>query len=398
MRFSYQATDPEGEKLYQGFVEASSLAEARQKLRDMGLYPLSLSPARRVRRRRPRIGDLVLFAEQFASLIQAGVPLNQSLTTLSMQATDPTLKQALREVRARVEAGTSLSEAMRHYPEVFPPLMVRLVAAGELGGFLEVALSRIARYLDAAYTLQQEIKSALMYPVFVIFVVIAAVIGLLVFVVPVFARIYALAGKALPLPTQILLGISGFLRANGLWLLAALAAGAWAFISYARTPEGARVVGRWLVRLPIVGPLVHKNEIARFARTLASLYASGVNVVAALEAARDLVGNAFLRDAVDDVIEDVTKGLTLSQAMAKRAEIFLPLFVRMVGVGEESGQLDAMVDQAAGYIEREVSYSTKRLASMIEPVMTLVVGILVLGMALALYLPLFDLPQTLLRK
>jgi len=398
VRFSYQATDESGERIYQGYLEARDLREARIKLREMGLYPLSLAPERGGRRRRPGVGDLVLFAEQFASLVGAGVPLTQALTTLSLESPHPTLRFAAREVRARIEAGESLSEAMSHYPEAFPPMMVRLIAAGELGGFLEATLRRIAQYLDKSYELEQKVKTALMYPAFVILVVLAAVVVLLVVVVPVFARIYAMVGEELPLFTRALIGSATFLRQNGLYLLAGLAGAVYAFRAYYKTPAGAFVVDRWMLRLPVLGVILQKSGLARFGRTFAALYASGVHVLAGLEAARDLAGNAYMRAALEEVIEDVTKGQSLSQALAKHPDVFVPLFVRMVSVGEESGNLETMVEQAANHLEREVEYATKRLSAMIEPVLTVVVGAMLLGMALALYLPLFELPAKLIRR
>ena len=398
MRFSYQATDETGERVYQGYLEARDLREARVKLREMGLYPLSIAPERAGRRRRPGVGDLVLFAEQFASLVGAGVPLTQALTTLSLESPHPTLRFAAREVRARIEAGESLSEAMAHYPEAFPPMMVRLIAAGELGGFLEATLRRIAQYLDKSYELEQKVKTALMYPAFVILVVLAAVVAMLVLVVPVFARVYATIGEELPVFTQVLIATATFLRKNGLYLLAGLALAVFGFRAYYRTPGGAFAVDRWLLRLPLLGPVLQKSGLARFGRTFAALYASGVHVLAGLEAARDLTGNAYMRAALEEVIEDVTKGQSLSQALAKHPDVFVPLFVRMVSVGEEAGNLETMVEQAASHLEREVEYATKRLSAMIEPVLTVVVGILLLAMAVALYLPLFELPAKLIRR
>ena len=398
MRFSYQATDASGERIYQGYLEAKDLREARVKLREMGLYPLSLAPERGGRRRRPGVGDLVLFAEQFASLVGAGVPLTQALTTLSLESPHPTLRYAAREVRARIEAGESLSEAMSHYPEAFPPMMVRLIAAGELGGLLEPTLRRIARYLDRSYELEQKVKTALMYPAFVTLVVFAAVIVLLVVVVPVFARIYSTIGEELPLFTRALIEGATFLRRNGLYLLVGLAGAAYAFRAYYKTPAGAFTVDRWLLRLPLLGGILQKSGLARFGRTFAALYASGVHVLAGLEAARDLTGNAYMRAALEEVLEDVTKGQSLSQALAKHPDVFVPLFVRMVSVGEESGNLETMVEQAANHLEREVDYATKRLSAMIEPALTVVVGAMLLGMALALYLPLFELPAKLIRR
>jgi len=398
VRFSYQATDLSGQRIYQGYLEADSLREARVKIREMGLYPLSITPERGGRRRRPGVADLVLFAEQFATLVGAGVPVVQALTTLSLESTHPTLSFATREVRSRVEAGESLSEAMSHYPEAFPPMMVRLVAAGELGGFLEVTLRRIATYLEKSYELTQKVRTALIYPAFVVAVVVVSVLAMLVFVVPVFAKIYAISGHQLPLATRLLVATSDFLRSKGPLVLALGGALAYGVRAYYRTPGGAFAIDRLVLRLPVVGQILRKTAVSRFARTLATLYASGVNVVAALEATRDLAGNAYIKAVVEEAIEDITKGQTLSQSLSKHPEVFVPLFTRMVSVGEESGNLEVMVDQAADHLEREVEHTTRRLSAMIEPVLTVFVGLLVLGIALALYLPLFELPTTMIRR
>ncbi|AEB10910.1 type II secretion system F family protein [Marinithermus hydrothermalis] len=399
MRFSYQATDASGTQLYQGTLEAGSPREARLRLREMGLYPLRLrrEPFRRFVRR-PALGALALYTSQFATLVAAGVPLTQALVTLAQESPSPALRQATREVRERIEAGESLADAMAHHPEVFPPLMRHLIAAGEAGGALEVTLARLAEYLERAEELNQKIRTALMYPGFVLAVVGVALAVLLLVVIPVFARLYSSAGAALPWPTQALLAASAFAQTYG-WLigLGLLLAG-YALRAYYRTPAGAYRLDRLALRLPVLGPILHKAGLGRFGRTFATLYASGLPITQALEATRDLAGNAFIAHAVDEVLQSVVRGESFSAALARHPEVFLPVFTRMSAVGEASGGLDAMLDQAARHLEREVDYAVKRLSASIEPILTVLLGVGILLVALALYLPLFDLSSLITQR
>jgi len=393
MRYVYLASDESGTRTAEGTIEAESLQEARRRLREMGLLPLRLVPAsRRKRQRRPGTGDLVLFMEQFATLIGAGVSLVQALHTLSLQSPHPTLRHAALKVRTLVEGGSGLAEAMGEFPEAFPPMVVRMVAAAELSGSLEETLRRVARYLDDSFELQQKIRSALTYPIFAIVIVLLAVVALLVVVVPVFQKLYANAGADLPGITLALLAVSDALRRYAPLIVLGLMLLVWAFRRVRASPGGGYLIDRALLGLPVFGPIVHKSGLARFARTLATLYASGINILASLDAARDLAGNRYIAALIDEVQDRISKGESLSQALAHEPEVFVPMFTRMVSIGEESGELDRMLDQVGHHLEREVDHATKRLSSMIEPVMTVVLGAIVLFVALALYLPLFELP------
>ncbi|WP_287370051.1 type II secretion system F family protein [Oceanithermus sp.] len=393
MRYVYLASDENGTRTAEGVIEAESPQEARRRLREMGLFPLRLAPAaRRRRQRRPGSGDLVLFMEQFATLIGAGVSLVQALNTLSLQSPHPTLRHAAQQVRARIEGGSGLAEAMGEFPEAFPPIVVRMVAAAELSGSLEETLRRVARYLDDAFELQQKIRSALTYPIFAIVIVLLAVVALLVVVVPVFQKLYANAGADLPGITLALLAVSDAVRRYAPVIVLGLALLVWGFGRVRASPAGGYLIDRAFLGLPLFGPIAHKSGLARFARTLATLYASGINILAALDAARDLAGNRYIAALIDEVQERISKGESLSQALAHEPEVFVPMFTRMVSIGEESGELDRMLDQVGHHLEREVDHTTKRLSSMIEPVMTVVLGVIVLFVALALYLPLFELP------
>lgn len=396
MRFLYEATDERGERVYRGSLEAESLREARRRLREMGLYPFRLERVRRPIRGRVPLLELVLFMEEFATLVGAGVPVVQALHTLSLEARHPVLKEAARGVRERVEAGEGLAQAMGHYPEVFPPLVRALVAAAEVGGALEVVLRRIAEYLDKSHDLREKVRTALLYPSFVVTVLVLVVSVLLIFVIPVFARLYGAAGAELPWPTRVLIGTSLFVRHNGIWLLLAFL-GLYFFLRrFHQTPGGARLLDGLILGLPLIGPVLHKAAMARFARTLATLYEGGVLITQALEATRDTLGNAALAEALDRVLERVVRGESLSAAMA-REPLFLPILVRLALVGEEAGDLDRMLYQVAFHLEREVDYGVKRLSSSIEPVLTVVLGGIILVVALALYLPLFDLSRILRR-
>jgi len=328
--------------------------------------------------------------------VGAGVSVTQALHTLSLESRHPLLKEAARGVRERVEGGEGLAQAMGQYPEVFPPLVRALVGAAEVGGALEVVLRRIAEYLDKSHDLREKVRTALLYPSFVVAVLVLVVAVLLLFVIPVFARLYGAAGAELPWPTRFLIGTSSFVRQNGFWLLLFLAGLVYFLRAYHQTPGGARLIDGLLLRFPLVGPILHKAAMARFARTLATLYEGGVLITQALEATRNTLGNAALAEALDRVLERVVRGESLSAAMG-REPLFLPILVRLALVGEEAGSLDQMLYQAAFHLEREVDYGVKRLSSSIEPALTVVLGGIMLVVALALYLPLFDLSRILRR-
>ncbi|WP_026234433.1 type II secretion system F family protein [Calidithermus timidus] len=396
MRFSYEATDGKGERIYRGVLEAENPQGARRRLREMGLYPLRLERLRRPARGRVPLPELVLFMEEFATLVGAGVPVAQALHTLSLESRHPLLKEAARGVRERVEGGESLAQAMGHYPRVFSPLVRALVGAAEVGGALEVVLRRIAEYLDKSHDLREKVRTALLYPSFVVAVLLLVVTVLLLFVIPVFARLYGAAGAELPWPTRFLIGTSLFVRQNGSWLFLLLIALGYFLRAYHKTPGGAKLMDGLLLRLPLVGLVLHKAAMARFARTLATLYEGGVLITQALEATRNTLGNAALAEALDRVLERVVRGESLSAAMG-REPLFLPILVRLALVGEEAGSLDRMLYQAAFHLEREVDYGVKRLSSSIEPALTVVLGGIMLLVALALYLPLFDLSRVLRR-
>lgn len=396
MRFLYEATDERGERVYRGVLEAQNPQEARKRLREMGLYPLRLEPGRRPPRGRVPLPELVLFMEELATLVGAGVPVAQALHTLALESRHALLKETARGVRERVEGGESLAQAMGHYPEVFPPLVRALVAAAEVGGALEVVLRRIAEYLDKSHDLREKVRTALLYPSFVVAVLVLVVVVLLLFVIPVFARLYGAAGAELPWPTRLLIGTSLFVRQNALWILLFLLALAYFLQAYHRTPGGARLLDGLSLRLPLVGPILHKAAMARFARTLATLYEGGVLITQALEATRNVLGNAALAEALDRVLERVVRGESLSAAMS-REPLFLPILVRLALVGEEAGNLERMLYQVAFHLEREVDYGVKRLSSSIEPALTVLLGGIMLLVALALYLPLFDLSRILRR-
>lgn len=394
MRFLYEATDERGERVYRGVLEAENPQGARRRLLAMGLYPMRLERARRPSQRRVPLPEMVLFTEALATLVGAGVSVVQALHTLSLENRNPVLKEAARGVRERVEGGEGLAQAMGQYPGVFPPLLQALIAAAEVGGAMESVLRRIAEYLDKSHDLREKVRTALLYPTFVVAILVLVVLALLIFVIPVFARLYTAAGTELPLPTRLLIDTSFFLRHNGAWILLGLVGLFYLLRGFHRTPEGARLLDNLLLKLPLIGPILHKAAMARFARTLATLYKGGVPITQALEATRNVLGNAALSEAMDQVLQRVVRGESMSAAM-DRQPLFLPILARLVLVGEESGKLDATLYQVAFHLEREVDYGVKRLSSSLEPVLTVFLGVIILLVALALYLPLFDLSRIL---
>ncbi len=391
MRFNYQATDPSGKNLYQGVVEATSFSEARALLRQRGLYPIKLVPLRSSPLRGVPLQELVFFTRRLALLLESSLPLLAALETLHAQSRHPSLKEALQGLRAQVEGGSSLAQAMEAYPQVFPLIMRRLVAVAELGGALEVVLRRLAGYLDRTHELREKVRTALTYPAFVLAVLLLVVVVLLVVVIPVFARLYQNSGIALPWPTAFLISSAFFVRQYGIFLLLAAILGGGVFWRAYQGPWG-KAVDQRLFRLPLVGPILLKSALARFGHTLATLYKSGIALTQALEACAQVEGNRAFAEAIVQLRQAVEQGRFMSEAMRSNP-LFLPLFVQMTQTGEGTGQMDRSLEQVADFFEQEIDHSLKRLSSSLEPLLTLVLGGVVLLVALALYLPVFDLSR-----
>jgi len=334
--------------------------------------------------------SLAVFVRQFSVMIDAGLPLVQCLEILGTQQDNKTFAKILQQTRMDVEGGASLADAMRKHPKAFDDLFVNMIAAGEAGGILDTILKRLAVYIEKAVKLKAQVKGAMVYPVAVIGIAGIVIAVILWKVIPTFAAMFEGLGAQLPLPTRIVIGMSNwFVR-----LLPFLVIGAILFViafkRYYATYGGRRVVDRVVLKLPIIGILMQKIAVARFCRTLATLVSSGVPILDGLEITARTSGNAIIEDAIMAVRKGVEGGMTIAQPL-KESGVFPPMVVQMIGVGEQTGALDAMLSKIADFYEEEVDQAVANLLTLMEPVMILFLGTTVGGIVIAMYLPLFDL-------
>jgi type IV pilus assembly protein PilC len=399
--WDYEAIDSSG-KRSKGKVQATTDSAAASALRAQGVTPLAVTEAGRGLSKelqipglsgRIKLKDLAIFTRQFATMTSSGLSLLRALSILEEQAQKPKLATAIRDVRRDIEGGTSLSAALGKRDRIFPQLMVAMIAAGETGGFLDGALDRIATNFEKDANLRAKIKSALTYPVIVVCFSLLMIVGVLTFIVPVFEKMFSQLGGSLPLPTQILVTTSHQMY----WLLP-LGAIATAFgVAWLRRKlhDGYAwrlAFDRRKLRLPVFGSLFTKIAISRFARNLGTLLAVGVPVMQSLDIVGATTGNAVIGEAVKDIQKSVRDGQPMSTPLAKH-DVFPMMVTQMVQVGEESGQISAMLDKIADFYDHEVETATESLTAAIEPIMVVVMGALIGVMVVCLYLPMFTVYQ-----
>ncbi|MFM6623892.1 MAG: type II secretion system F family protein, partial [Dolichospermum sp.] len=336
------------------------------------------------------VKDKAIFSRQFAALVNAGVAIVRGLGVLSEQCTNPKLKAALMEISADVQAGVNLSDAMSKHPDCFDGLYVSMVEAGEIGGVLDEVLNRLSKLLEDMARLQNQIKSALAYPTVVGFLATAIFVGMTVFLIPIFAKIFKGLGAELPALTQFLLICSEILRSYLSFLVIAILFALWfLYQQFYKTPIGKLTIDAISLKIPLFGDLIQKSSIARFSRTLGALSRSGVPILTSLEIVRDTSGNQIVANAIDAAREEVQQGGMISIALLKKA-VFPPMAIQMMTIGEETGQIDAMLMKIADFYEDEVEQAVKALTSILEPLMIVVVGGMVGTILLAMYLPMFE--------
>jgi type IV pilus assembly protein PilC len=395
--FKYSVRD-RGGKLVHGELAAETEAALVQRLKSMGYAPVSIEKANAGLQReltipgfgnKVKLKDLAIFSRQFATMINSGLSLMRALTILSEQTESIELGRVIGEVRNEVEAGSALSLAMGKHPKVFPPLMVNLCKAGEIGGFLDAVLLQIAENYEAEVKLRSKIKSAMTYPVVVGCIAIIALIVMLTFVVPSFASIFSTLGTKLPAPTQMLVVLSHAMK----FLIPLLIVFTIGFVmlwkQIKHREDVRRAVDPWKLKVPVFGMLFQKVAIARFARNLGTMIRSGVPILQALDIVADTTGNWTITAAVRDVQESVRQGESLTQPLSQH-DVFPPMVVQMMAVGEDTGALDTMLAKIAEFYDQEVEATTEALTALIEPIMIAVLGGLVGGMIVCLYLPIFD--------
>lgn len=336
------------------------------------------------------VKDLGVFTRQFSTMINAGLPLVQCLDILSSQMEKDYFKKIVADVMADVEGGSTLGEAMGKHTKVFSRLYVNMVEAGEAGGILDLILNRLAVYLEKAEALQRKVKSAMTYPTVVCIVALGATIFMLMFIIPTFARMFSDFGGELPTPTKVVMGLSVFLRSYWYFLAAGVVALIIAFKRFYATDVGKLRIDALLLKVPVLGVVIRKSSVARFTRTLGTLISSGVPILNGLEITARTAGNKVVELAVLDTKESISQGNTISEPLRKSG-VFPPMVTQMIGVGEQTGALDEMLEKIANFYDDEVDTAVDSLTSVIEPVMIVVMGVIVGGMLVAMYLPMFKL-------
>jgi len=333
--------------------------------------------------------DTVIFTRQFATMINAGLPLVQSLNILAQQTENKALKDVTRTVVYDVEAGNTLADALGKHPKAFSDLYVNMVAAGEAGGILDTILLRLATFLEKNDALIRKVKGALVYPGVILTVAAAAIAILLIFVIPTFQSMFASVGMELPLPTRIVIGASDVLLSYWWAMIGVMIALAFAFRAYYRTDGGRRRIDQALLSSPVIGDMLRKSAVSRFTRTLGTLISSGVSILDGLEITAKTAGNRVIHDAVMESRQSIAGGETIAAPLEK-SKVFPPMVISMIAVGEQTGGLDEMLAKIADFYDEEVDVAVSALLSLMEPVMIVVLGVIVGGMVVAMYLPIFD--------
>jgi len=387
-------------------IVAETISEARTTLRERGLFIRDLKEDKGLSLNfdlksisssmaSVSVKDKAVFSRQFAALVNAGVALVRGLGVLSEQCQNPKLKTALMGISSDVQQGMNLSDAMRKHPQCFDNLYVSMVQAGEVGGVLDEVLNRLAKLLEDVARLQNQIKSALTYPVVVSFIAVVIFIGMTVFIIPVFAGIFQELGTELPMFTQVMLNISKFLRSPAVVLLPIVFFGAmFAYRQYYKTRIGRETMDRLYLKMPLFGDLIQKSATARFCRTFGALTRSGVPILTSLEIVRDTAGNQVVANAIDAARKEIQTGGLISLALQKE-QVFPLMAIQMISIGEETGELDKMLMKVADFYEDEVEQAVKALTSILEPIMIVLLGGMVGSILLSMYLPMFKVFETL---
>ena len=392
--FIWQGTSFSGKKV-SGVLDAGTKADVLRNLRKQRIRITLVREKEEARglfsrKKRVSVKDLGLFTRQFATMISAGLPLIQCLEVLSHQIENPTLRQTVFQAIQKVESGETLGDALKEHPKIFNELFIAMVEAGEAGGILDTILERLAVHLEKMDALMRKIKSAMTYPIVVFSVSMGATAFMLLFLIPRFAAMFDDFGGELPLPTKIVMMASDGLKRWGWLLLIIIGVASVAFKKYRATDKGALLTDKLSLRLPVLGTLLTKGAISRFSRTLSTLISSGVPLLDGLSVTARAAGNKAITQAVNYVRESVTGGSTLAEPM-RITGVFPPMVTQMISVGEETGRLDDMLSKLADFYDDEVDAAVDMLTSIIEPVMIVVMGLIVGGMLIAMYLPMFKL-------
>ncbi len=382
-------------EIVKGDMEAASVLVVKNNLRRMRIEPVKVKKKPKdlfesVSFLQPRVTqkDVILFARQFSTMIDAGLPIIQCLDILHSQQENKTFKKMLRKIKESVEGGMTLAEALKKYPKEFDDLFVNMVAAGEAGGILDVILRRLAAYLEKAAKLKSKVKGALTYPIVVMIIAVLVVAVILVFVIPVFEDMFSDFGADLPAFTQFVMNLSYIVKSKIHYLIGALVLFIFAFKRFYNTERGRILVDNMMLRLPVIGMLLRKVAVARFSRTMGTMLGSGVAILEALDIVGKTAGNKTVERAVYKVRAGIAEGRTMAAPLLESG-VFPPMVCQMISVGESTGALDAMLGKIADFYDEEVDQAVENLTSLIEPFMLVFLGVVVGGLVISMYLPIF---------
>lgn len=391
--FVWKGSTPSGEAI-SGEYEAADKQEVSAYLRKRRINVKSIQakmagPSFSLKRAKGvKVKDMSIFTRQFSTMINAGLPIVQCLDILGKQTENETLRRAVQQVMLDVEGGLTLAESLGKHPKVFSDLYANMVDAGEQGGILDIILARLAVYLEKADALQRKVKSAMTYPTIVATVATGATVFMLMFVIPVFAKMFSDFGGTLPAPTRFVMGISDFLRYYWWTLAAAIVGGAIAYKQARKNYTLAFRMDGYALRFPVIGNVLRKGSVARFTRTLGTLVGSGVPILQGLDITARTAGNLVIEKAINSTRDSISQGATIAEPL-KKSEVFPPMVVQMIAVGEQTGALDEMLTKIADFYDDEVDTAVEQLTAVIEPLMIVFMGVVVGGMLIAMYLPMF---------
>jgi type IV pilus assembly protein PilC len=372
-------------------LEAQSRDDVIAQLRRQRLNVVKIDEAtpKKPKRGHIKMRDIVILTRQFSTMINAGLPLVQAMTILAEQSQNKVLSEIMRKVVFDVESGNTVADALSKHPQAFSNLYVNMVAAGEAGGILDTILMRLATFMEKNDALIRKVKGAMIYPGVIMSVAAVAVTVLLIFVIPVFENLFASAGLALPLPTRIVMGASRFLKGYWYIVLGVATTAFFMFKRYHATPDGKLKIDRFMLRVPVLGDVLRKSAVSRFTRTLGTLISSGVSILDGLEITAKTAGNRVVQDAIMESRSSIAGGDTIAQPL-KKSGVFPPMVISMISVGEQTGGLDEMLSKIADFYDEEVDAAVSNLLSLLEPIMIVFLGVVVGGMVVSMYLPIFD--------
>ena len=390
--FEWEGKDKNG-KPVRGEMRAGGEAMVSASLRRQGIMVGKVKKRRTSGGKAIKQKDIAVFTRQLSTMMRAGVPLIQAFDIVARGSTNPKLTRLLTDIRSDVETGTSLSAAFRKHPLYFDALYCNLVEAGEAGGILETLLDRLALYQEKTMAIKNKIKSALIYPIAVLVVAFIVLTVIMIFVIPAFEDVFKSFGADLPAPTLVVIAMSKFFTSYWYLIFSILGGGIYFFLqSWRRSVKMQKFMDRMLLRIPVFGDLVNKSSIARWTRTLSTMFAAGVPLVEALDSVGGAAGNAVFAEATEKIQKDVSTGSALTTSM-QATGIFPVMVLQMCAIGEESGSLDAMLGKAAEFYEDEVDEAVKGLSSLMEPFIIVILGVLIGGIVVSMYLPIFKLGQ-----